>query len=282
MVGKMPQWKTIKLHKSKIKRKREIKIENVATTIDGRTIGKASTSRETEEKIKIEDAIAHLIYQISIYFTIKNEIGPKILRTILNNLKCSSMGKLKWYKDMFLGRVYFFKDCNERHWKEKFIDGFPNFIAERVYNSLNKMYSKCIPWDNLTYAHLTSKVIECGLDICNEIKIQSKVQKATISIKEKWKHFVLDTVSKNWNNQDLPRKESQREIIQRIIILGRTIENLNGNIFHKNPRGTTKNLLINLLSSKKKENHKEEKELKKRFIVTNVEWKGTMQIDVLI
>lgn len=90
---------------------------------------------------------------------------------------------------MFSRRIYFLKDYNERHWKEKFIDDLPSFIAKRVYNSLNKMYSKYIPWDNLIYTHLTTKVIERGLDICNEIKIQSKVKKATNLHKREMKTF---------------------------------------------------------------------------------------------
>ena len=41
---------------------------------------------------------------------------------------------------MFLLRIYIFKDCNARHWKEMLIDGLPSFMAERVYNALNKAY----------------------------------------------------------------------------------------------------------------------------------------------
>ena len=62
------------------------------------------------------------------------------------------MGNFRWYKDMFLLRIYIFKDCNARHWKEMFIDGLPSFMAERVYNSLNKVYPEQIPWENFTYA----------------------------------------------------------------------------------------------------------------------------------
>ena len=99
------------------------------------------------------------------------------------------MGNFRWYKDMFLLRIYIFKDCNARHWKEMFIDGLPSFMAERVYNSLNKAYPEQIPWENLTYAQLTSKIIECGLDICNEIKIQTKVQKHSNLHKKEMKTF---------------------------------------------------------------------------------------------
>ena len=70
-----------------------------------------------------------------------------------------------------------------------FINGLPSFMAERVYNSLNKAYPEQIPWENLTYAQLTSKIIECGLDICNEIKIQTKVQKHSNLHKKEMKTF---------------------------------------------------------------------------------------------
>ena len=55
------------------------------------------------------------------------------------------------------------QDCNTRHWKEMFIDGLSSFMAERVYNSLNETHSEQIPSEDLTYARLTSKIIEYGL-----------------------------------------------------------------------------------------------------------------------
>ena len=58
-----------------------------------------------------------------------------------------------------------------------FIDRLSNFMAERVYNSLNKAYLEEIPWETLTYVQLTFRIIECGLDIYDEIKIQTKVYK---------------------------------------------------------------------------------------------------------
>ena len=99
------------------------------------------------------------------------------------------MGNFRWYKDMFLLRIYIFKDCNAKYWKEMFIDGLPSFMAECVYNSLNKAYPEQIPWKDLTYAQLTAKIIECGLNICNEIKIQTEVQKHSNLHKREMKTF---------------------------------------------------------------------------------------------
>ena len=115
---------------------------------------------------------------------------------------------------MFLLRIYIFKDCNARHWKEMFIDGLPSFMVECVYNSLNKADPEQIFWENLTYAQLTSKIIECGLDICNEMKIQTKVQKHSNLHKREMKTFFLNMDLRKSKNQDL----LQDKFVQKTII----------------------------------------------------------------
>uniref|UniRef100_A0A9I9ED34 DUF7746 domain-containing protein n=1 Tax=Cucumis melo TaxID=3656 RepID=A0A9I9ED34_CUCME len=100
----------------------------------------ASTTQEVEEEI--ENVVETLLYAINLHFGLGSDTDVENQRKIIKNLKCSSMENFRWYKDMFLLRIYIFKDCNARHWKEMFIDGLPSFMAECVYNSLNKAYPK--------------------------------------------------------------------------------------------------------------------------------------------
>uniref|UniRef100_A0A9I9EK22 Uncharacterized protein n=1 Tax=Cucumis melo TaxID=3656 RepID=A0A9I9EK22_CUCME len=150
------QKEAIKTHRTRVKR--TIKVEEGT-----------SATQEVEEEL--EDVVETLLYAINRHFGLGNDTDVDNPRKIIKNLNCYSMGNLRCYKDIFLLRIYIFKDCNARHWKETLIDKLPSFMIERVYNSVNKTYPEQIPWKNLTYAQLTAKIIESGLDICNEIKI---------------------------------------------------------------------------------------------------------------
>lgn len=132
---------------------------------------------QVEVKEEKQDVVSTLIHAIAIHFLGQNLVGTSNHRKILKNLKCTSMSNFKWYYDMFIARVFTQDDCSQQHWKEQFINGLPNFIAEKVYTSLQKNYKHNNPWNDITYGQLTSIIIECSLDTCNEIIVQSKVQK---------------------------------------------------------------------------------------------------------
>ena len=57
-------------------------------------------------------------------------------REQLMNLRCSTLTDFKWYKDVFLSRVFQLADCHNVIWKEKFISGLPPLFAEKVRDSL--------------------------------------------------------------------------------------------------------------------------------------------------
>ena len=49
------------------------------------------------------------------------------------------METFRWYKDMFLFSIYIFKNCNARHWKEMFIDGYyANRCPQRGIHEINE------------------------------------------------------------------------------------------------------------------------------------------------
>lgn len=114
----------------------------------------------------------------------------------------------------FIGRVFTQEDYNKQHWKEQFIDGLPSFISERVYSSLNKAYSYKVPWEDMTYGQITTIIIECSLDICNEIKVQNKVQKQADLHKMEMKTFCSQYGYEKLEEPNSSKKKIKRKTYQ--------------------------------------------------------------------
>ena len=102
------QKEAIKKHRKRLRR--TIKVEEGT-----------STTQEVEEEVK--NTVETLLYTINLHFHLGSDGDVENQRKIIKNLRCSSMRNFSWYRDMFLLRIYIFKDCNARHRKEMFIDG---------------------------------------------------------------------------------------------------------------------------------------------------------------
>ena len=61
-------------------------------------------------------------------------------------------------------------ECNNCHWKSKFIDGLPTLFAERIRKILMGDGIN-INYDSYTYGKLISVCTQEGLSLCNEIKL---------------------------------------------------------------------------------------------------------------
>ncbi|KAG5589597.1 hypothetical protein H5410_040111 [Solanum commersonii] len=61
-----------------------------------------------------------------------------------------------WYKDVFLSRVMELPECNNSHWKSKFIDGLPALFAERVRKA-HRGDGVSINYDDYTYGKLIKR-----------------------------------------------------------------------------------------------------------------------------
>jgi len=48
------------------------------------------------------------------------------------NLTCPKLHDFRWYKDMYLTKVFLKEECKLPFWKEKFISGLPKLFAEKV------------------------------------------------------------------------------------------------------------------------------------------------------
>jgi len=63
----------------------------------------------------------------------------------------------------------------QQFWKERFIAGLPKLVGERILNQLRQNFNtNDIPFNLLSFGQLFGIVKSEGLNLCNEIKLQSK------------------------------------------------------------------------------------------------------------
>ncbi|KAG5577385.1 hypothetical protein H5410_057519 [Solanum commersonii] len=80
--------------------------------------------------------------------------NSETIRTLLQNLRCKTTS-FRYYKDVFLCKVMELPECNNTHWKSKFIDGLPTLYAERVRKAI-RGENHSINYDDYTYGKLVS------------------------------------------------------------------------------------------------------------------------------
>uniref|UniRef100_A0A1S4CW94 CCHC-type domain-containing protein n=1 Tax=Nicotiana tabacum TaxID=4097 RepID=A0A1S4CW94_TOBAC len=97
-----------------------------------------------------EDAVYTLILTILEHFNGRFTNQNETVRTLLNGLRCKTLGEFRWYKDTFMSRVMELPENKLEHWKAKFIDGLPSLFAERVRKILRGSYGE-IPYRDYTY-----------------------------------------------------------------------------------------------------------------------------------
>ncbi|XP_059291060.1 uncharacterized protein LOC132044581 [Lycium ferocissimum] len=92
----------------------------------------------TQESVIVPNVVYLLVINIIDHFSGRWSDNNETIRTMLQNLRCKNLTSFRWYKDVFLCRVMELPECNNTHWKSKFIDGLPTLFAERVRKSLRK------------------------------------------------------------------------------------------------------------------------------------------------
>ena len=79
-------------------------------------------------------------------------------------------------------------ECNNVHWKSKFIDGLPNLFAKRVRRRLKKDYTM-IPYETYTYGALIDTCIQEGLALCNEIRLNQQIKRQSLDERKQLGQF---------------------------------------------------------------------------------------------
>ena len=116
-----------------------------------------------------------LIHTITLHFlgNPREEQAPS--KTIHINLRCPTLTDYRWYKDVFLTHVLKREDGTQDFWKERLIARLPKLFGERILIKLRQNFgTNDIPFGLLTFGQLFGIIKSEGLNLCNEIQIQSK------------------------------------------------------------------------------------------------------------
>ena len=141
---------------------------------------------EIYQKIKPEIINGQLIHTQDIVNTLievitkqfignPSQIQERASEALLNH-KCPTLTDFRWYKDVFLSRIFTRPDCNLAYWKEKFVAGLLTQFAEKVRNTLRNEFNGNIPWVELTYGQLINTINQEGLILCTDLRLKERIK----------------------------------------------------------------------------------------------------------
>ncbi|XLT01060.1 hypothetical protein HN51_050411, partial [Arachis hypogaea] len=127
------------------------------------------------------DATSTLIYTIIKNFvgdpsTFKDRIGTQLM-----NLRCPTMSDYRWYKDVFMSKVMIRDDAHAPFWKERFVVALPKLFSEKVLQKLQTQFGTQIPYNSLTFGQLHNIIVQIGIEVCTDTKIQQKIKQEIIT-----------------------------------------------------------------------------------------------------
>lgn len=83
------------------------------------------------------------------------------------------MSDYRCYRDMFLSKLCLRSDGVADYWKERFISGLSRLFVEKVKTNIKQNFNKIIHYQSLTVGELSNYVIEIGIQIYTDYKIQN-------------------------------------------------------------------------------------------------------------
>lgn len=132
----------------------------------------AAAKTESNEEI----CVTTLLYAITKFFVGEPlKLQQRAVDQLLN-LYCPTMSDYRWYRDMFLSKLCLRSDGAADYWKERFISGLPGLFAEKVKINIKQNFNGMIPYQSLTIGELSNYVIETGIQICTDYKLQNKIK----------------------------------------------------------------------------------------------------------
>ncbi|XLU27911.1 hypothetical protein S245_063977, partial [Arachis hypogaea] len=108
--------------------------------------------------------------------TFKDRIGTQLM-----NLRCPTMSDYRWYKDVFMSKVIIRDDAHAPFWKERFVAALPKLFSEKVLQKLQIQFGTQIPYESLTFGQLHNIIVQTGIEICTDTKIQQKIKQESIT-----------------------------------------------------------------------------------------------------
>ncbi|KAK2979079.1 hypothetical protein RJ640_026029 [Escallonia rubra] len=125
----------------------------------------------------LSDAVTTLVTAITKHFIGNASTVLERGRELLINLRCPTLTHFRWYKDVFLSKLYQRSDAQQDFWKERFIAGLPNLFSERVRTRIKNKHNGALPFSLYTFGDLISKICAEGLVLCNDIKLKNQLKK---------------------------------------------------------------------------------------------------------
>ncbi|KAG5579689.1 hypothetical protein H5410_050316 [Solanum commersonii] len=160
-----------------------------------------------------QNAVYTLVLNIIKHFSGRWSDNSETIRNLLQNLRCKTLTSFRYYKDVFLCRVMELPECNNTHWKSKFIDGLPTLFAERARKAI-RGDNHSINHDDYTYGKLISACVQEGLALCNEIKLNQQIKQHRLNernqLGEFCEQFAFDIPKhKSKDKEDTPHKNKK-------------------------------------------------------------------------
>ncbi|KAK2991116.1 hypothetical protein RJ640_029399, partial [Escallonia rubra] len=125
----------------------------------------------------LSDAVTTLVTAITKHFIGNASTVLERGRELLINLRCPTLTHFRWYKDVFLSKLYQRSDAQQDFWKERFIAGLPNLFSERVRTRIRNKHNGALPFSLYTFGELISEICAEGLVLCNDIKLKNQLKK---------------------------------------------------------------------------------------------------------
>ncbi|KAK2987236.1 hypothetical protein RJ640_017426 [Escallonia rubra] len=125
----------------------------------------------------LSDAVTTLVTAITKHFIGNASTVLERGTELLINLRCPTLTHFRWYKGVFLSKLYQRSDAQQDFWKERFIAGLPNLFSERVRTRIRNKHNGALPFSFYTFGELISEIYAEGLVLCNDIKLKNQLKK---------------------------------------------------------------------------------------------------------
>ena len=133
-----------------------------------------------------QDAVNTLIFTITKHFVGDPNQYKERASDVLINLRCLQLSNFRWYKDVFISKVFSRNDYQQSYWKEKFITGLPYFFAQKVRLDMANN-DRTIDYPNLTYGDIISSINKTGLWLDNDLRLKNQIDKEKTYAKEEFR-----------------------------------------------------------------------------------------------
>lgn len=101
-----------------------------------------------------QNAVHTLIFTITKHFLGEPTIFQERALEILANLRWRKLEDFRWYKVVYLSKVYTRTDTKQSCWKERFLHDLPRTLVERVQIKIKEKSNGIIPYNFPTYEEL--------------------------------------------------------------------------------------------------------------------------------